>query len=106
MKKRKFSIVVVPWLMAIALLAFLILRQKKSTNLNDVAVLPDAQRSESSTNHLASQILERVREWKWGELIGTNYGQYIENLRSVNCPELTITSLVIGDVNRSARDHL
>lgn len=44
--------------------------------------------------------------WNWDDLFSTNYDNYISNLRQINCPEHSITSLVIGDVNRAVRPHL
>lgn len=44
--------------------------------------------------------------WTWADLSDTTYSEYIAGLRVVKCPEPTITSLVIGDVNKVYRHHL
>ena len=66
-----------------------------------------AETERTITNVLESTTpIPTTKEWTWVELTGTNYGTYIANLRNVKCPESAITSIVIGDVNRTMRPYL
>lgn len=65
------------------------------------------EQTTANSNSPSSSILVPTNSpWTWSDLNGSNYSQYIASLRSVKCPEPTITSLVIGDVNKVYRQHL
>lgn len=52
-----------------------------------------AVRKFSSTNYFV-----RPPGFRWSSLESTNYPSYIENLRSIGCPEETIRDIIIADV--------
>ena len=53
-----------------------------------------------STPDIQTNVVVRKQFFSWGELESANYSQYIENLRSINCPEQTIRDIIIADVNQ------
>ena len=47
-----------------------------------------------------TNVVVRRQFFTWSELESENYPRYIENLRSINCPEQTVRDIIIADVNQ------
>ena len=88
---------------AIALIILLNKNHTKSAPLDPAVVANSAQPKASIVPSAPPTFVTVTNNWTWGDLSSSEYDEYIEKLRAVNCPELTITSMVIGDVNRSIR---
>jgi len=56
-------------------------------------------RLQSVTNLLVPPVVEVAAPFHWRQLESTDYRVYVENLRAVGCPELTIFDIVAADVN-------
>ena len=48
----------------------------------------------------AARIVYRTNAFNWSQLESTDYRQYIANLRSIGCPEVTIKDIILTDVMR------
>jgi len=51
-------------------------------------------------HEIQTNVVVRKQFFSWSELESANYGQYIANLRSINCPEQTIRDIIVADVNQ------
>ena len=55
-------------------------------------------RVETRTNETAASAVEVAASFHWSQVESTDYRTYIENLRALGCPELTICDIVSADV--------
>jgi LysM repeat protein len=53
-----------------------------------------------SSGEVRTNVVVRRQFFTWSELESENYPRYIENLRSINCPEQTVRDIIIADVNQ------
>jgi LysM repeat protein len=51
-------------------------------------------------SEVRTNVVVRRQFFTWSELESENYPRYIENLRSINCPEQTVRDIIIADVNQ------
>lgn len=90
-----------------ALLIGLLVLRPRSRNTQAPPSETEAPEEPTSEQQSVAQFVSAENHiWSWAELVSTNYPAYLANLRAAGCPELSITSLVIGDVNRAFRPYL
>lgn len=64
-----------------------------------VAPSPVAAAVEPEPAGYKTNVVVRRQNFSWREIESTNYVEFIENLRSINCPEPTIRDIIVADVN-------
>jgi len=87
-------------LLNVILLVAFILSLRKSEQ-QPMQSTPLALTSHTSVTTLASSARSSVQaKFAWTELESTNYLEYVERLKGVQCPWPTICDLIIGEINR------
>lgn len=81
-----------------ALALFVLLQSNPSslelTSADDVAASSPKERSNAKP-----QVIVRRQHFTWAELESTDFRTYIENLRKIACPEETIRTIIVAEVN-------
>ncbi len=75
------------------------LNSKGNAERNTKVMVPDVDKITFNRDRVKTNTVMRRQNFSWREVESGNYLSYIENLRSIGCPDSTIRDIIVADVN-------